>query len=121
MTSLHTRICSRRAFLVLFSFDFFSTDHVSAIPSISKGRTDVQRMLAVVKWFISGWHLRPNGCKKPYNPILGEKFFCFWDLNDAEGSKTEFIGEQVSHHPPISGIHVGMKLPYFFLVLFPEA
>ncbi len=55
---------------------------------------------------MSGWHLRPNGCKKPYNPILGEKFFCFWDLNDKEGSRTEFVGEQVSHHPPISGLHI---------------
>ena len=50
--------------------------------------------------------MRPNGCKKPYNPILGEKFFCFWDLNDKEGSRTEFVGEQVSHHPPISGLHI---------------
>jgi len=40
---------------------------------------------------------------KPYNPILGEVFKCHW-LNE-DGSKTTYISEQVSHHPPISAFH----------------
>jgi oxysterol-binding protein-related protein 8 len=39
-------------------------------------------------------------CSKPYNPILGEVFQCSW--KHADGSTTEFISEQVSHHPPKS-------------------
>lgn len=40
---------------------------------------------------------------KPYNPILGEQFYCYWKHRD---SKTEFHAEQVSHHPPISAAHL---------------
>lgn len=36
---------------------------------------------------------------KPYNPILGEVFKAHWEHDD---SVTQFISEQVSHHPPIS-------------------
>jgi hypothetical protein len=35
---------------------------------------------------------------KPYNPIIGEQFYCSWDLEDSE---TKFYAEQVSHHPPV--------------------
>lgn len=38
---------------------------------------------------------------KPYNPILGEKFYCKFEHPD---STTEFKAEQVSHHPPISAL-----------------
>jgi len=37
---------------------------------------------------------------KPFNPIIGEEFKCFWVNED--GTKTHFISEQVSHHPPLS-------------------
>jgi len=36
---------------------------------------------------------------KPYNPILGEVFRCTFEHED---STTEYIAEQVSHHPPMS-------------------
>jgi oxysterol-binding protein-related protein 8 len=38
--------------------------------------------------------------KKPFNPIIGEVFRCYWNYLD--GSKAYCISEQVSHHPPIS-------------------
>jgi oxysterol-binding protein-related protein 8 len=40
---------------------------------------------------------------KPYNPILGEVFKCRFDHND---SVTHYISEQISHHPPITAIHL---------------
>lgn len=40
---------------------------------------------------------------KPYNPILGEQFYCKWDHDD---STTFFYSEQVSHHPPISALYM---------------
>ena len=45
-----------------------------------------------------------QGLKKPYNPIIGEMFRCMWP-NTANDSKTFFISEQVSHHPPVSAFY----------------
>ena len=36
------------------------------------------RMQKVVKWYLSGLYKKPKGLKKPYNPILGETFRCYW-------------------------------------------
>jgi hypothetical protein len=41
-----------------------------------------------------GFYKKPKGLKKPYNPILGETFRCFWE--HPNGSKTFYIAEQVS-------------------------
>jgi len=38
--------------------------------------------------------------KKPLNPVLGEELTCWTD--HADGSRTVFRAEQVSHHPPMS-------------------
>ena len=50
-----------------------------------------------------GFYKKPKGLKKPYNPILGETFRCYW--HHPSGSKTFYISEQVSHHPPISAFY----------------
>lgn len=57
-------------------------------------------MVNVVMYFLSGWHIRPKGVKKPYNPVLGEFFRCSWKCPD--GSVSYYVAEQVSHHPPNS-------------------
>ena len=61
-------------------------------------------MKKIVKWYLSGFYKKPKGLKKPYNPILGETFRCYWE--HPNGSKTFYIAEQVSHHPPISANYV---------------
>lgn len=63
----------------------------------------VARMRGVVRWYLSGWHYKTVGVKKPFNPIIGETFACFWKHSD--GSRTQYFAEQVSHRPPISGIY----------------
>ena len=63
-----------------------------------------ERMKKIVKWYLSGFYKKPKGLKKPYNPILGETFRCYWE--HPNGSKTFYIAEQVSHHPPISANYV---------------
>ncbi|UKZ77175.1 hypothetical protein TrVFT333_004894 [Trichoderma virens FT-333] len=64
-----------------------------------------ERFVSVVKFYLSGWHIRPPGVKKPLNPILGEIFSCYWDL---EGHKRAYyVSEQTSHHPP--------KSSYFYM------
>lgn len=61
-------------------------------------------MKTVVKWYLSGFYKKPQGLKKPYNPILGETFRCYWQHEN--GSRTYYISEQVSHHPPVSAFYV---------------
>ncbi|KAJ3479535.1 hypothetical protein NLG97_g8296 [Lecanicillium saksenae] len=72
------------------------------IPTIDD---DVERFVSVVKFYLSGWHIKPPGVKKPLNPILGEIFSCYWDLPD--NKKAYYISEQTSHHPP--------KSSYFYM------
>ncbi|OLL24592.1 Oxysterol-binding [Neolecta irregularis DAH-3] len=67
------------------------------IPSIDD---PVARFVEVIRFYMSGWYLRPKGAKKPLNPVLGEHFSCKWIFHD--GSAAFYLSEQVSHHPPIS-------------------
>lgn len=62
-------------------------------------------MKSVVKWYLSGFYKKPKGLKKPYNPILGETFRCYW-THPTTNSRTFYIAEQVSHHPPVSAFYV---------------
>lgn len=60
----------------------------------------VLRFLSVVKFYMSGWHIKPPGVKKPLNPVLGETFTCWWTFPD--NTRAYYISEQTSHHPPKS-------------------
>lgn len=91
--------------------------------SISDQKDARDRMVQVVKWYLSAFHAGRKGsvAKKPYNPILGEIFQCHWTLpNDTEENaelvsegpvpwvsknSVTFVAEQISHHPPISAIY----------------
>lgn len=75
-------------------------------------------MVQVVRWYLSAYHAgrKSSVAKKPYNPILGEIFYCHWNVPgmpagvDAavtdgpvpwcDRNQLTFIAEQVSHHPP---------------------
>lgn len=74
--------------------------HPELIIKASELEDPVERFVGVVRYFLAGWHVRPKGVKKPYNPVLGEYFRCRWNFED--GSRGFYIAEQVSHHPPIS-------------------
>lgn len=76
------------------------------------------RMVQTVRWFLSAFHAgrRSEVAKKPYNPIIGETFRCWWDVDETNNgsgnlvsdgpvpwcttNQLTFIAEQVSHHPP---------------------
>jgi len=63
----------------------------------------LERFLVVVRWYLA--MIRQETFeKKPWNPILGETHIG-WVQDDANGV-TEFISEQVSHHPPVSAFNV---------------
>ncbi|KAL0065682.1 Oxysterol-binding protein OBPa [Marasmius tenuissimus] len=59
-----------------------------------------ERFLRVLQYYLAGWHIKPKGVKKPYNPVLGEFFRCRYDYQN--GTQGFYIAEQVSHHPPVS-------------------
>ncbi|KDQ17742.1 hypothetical protein BOTBODRAFT_105620 [Botryobasidium botryosum FD-172 SS1] len=62
-----------------------------------------ERFIRVLQYYLSGWHIKPKGVKKPYNPVLGEFFRCRYDYTN--GTQGFYIAEQVSHHPPVSAYY----------------
>ncbi|KZW02095.1 Oxysterol-binding protein [Exidia glandulosa HHB12029] len=78
--------------------DFMS--HPELIFGAESENDPEERFLRVLSYYLAGWHIKPKGVKKPYNPVLGEFFRCQYDY--ANGTKGFYIAEQVSHHPPIS-------------------
>jgi len=68
----------------------------------------LKRMLNVVQYYFTTTRCETIE-KKPYNPVIGETHFC-WMKHDEEGDYTEFMSEQVSHHPPVSAYVLENKM-----------
>ncbi|WFC98696.1 hypothetical protein MYAM1_001428 [Malassezia yamatoensis] len=81
--------------------DFLS--HSDLIFDADKLASPDERFLAVLAYYMSGWHIKPKGVKKPYNPILGEFYRCSYHYPN--GTSGWYIAEQVSHHPPVSAFY----------------
>ena len=64
------------------------------LQSVQTEQDALSRFLTVCKWYLAGWHFKPPGVKKPYNPILGEVFQCRFDWGAA--GNTLFAAEQVT-------------------------
>ncbi|XP_070560037.1 oxysterol-binding protein-related protein 8-like isoform X3 [Ptychodera flava] len=86
--------------------------HADFLSRAVKERDPFSRMKQILRWYLSGFYKKPKGAKKPYNPILGETFRCMWPI-PSTGSKTFYIAEQVSHHPPISAFYVSNRADGF--------
>lgn len=99
---LPTFILEPRSMLERITNFMAHPENMIPIPDIDD---PVQRFLSVVKFYLSGWHIRPPGVKKPLNPILGEIFTCCWEFPDH--TRGYYISEQTSHHPP--------KSSYFYM------
>ncbi|XP_073815265.1 oxysterol-binding protein-related protein 8 isoform X8 [Musca autumnalis] len=98
---LPTFILEPRSFLDKLADSYYHADILSRAVVEDDPFT---RMKLVVQWYLSGFYKKPKGLKKPYNPILGETYRCYWEHEN--GSRTYYIAEQVSHHPPISAFYV---------------
>ncbi|KAL7269999.1 Oxysterol-binding protein OBPa [Rhizina undulata] len=81
--------------------------HPETLLPMSTVEDPTERFLSVVKFYLSGWHIKPPGVKKPLNPILGEYFTCYWDFAGSPGKQAFYVAEQTSHHPP--------KSSYFYM------
>lgn len=74
-----------------------------------------KRSLLVLRMFLVGLRSQmyvgggPNvSVKKPLNAFLGELFLASWTDADSKSS-TKLVAEQVSHHPPITAVHISSK------------
>ncbi|XP_051912059.1 oxysterol-binding protein-related protein 8 isoform X2 [Hippocampus zosterae] len=108
---LPTFILEPRSFLDKLSDYYYHADFLS---EAAVEENAYNRMKKVVKWYISGFYKKPKGLKKPYNPIIGETYRCMW-LHQKTTSKTFYIAEQVSHHPPVSAFYVSNRKDGFCL------
>lgn len=77
-----------------------SLGHADLVFNTGQESDPSERFIQVLRYYLSGWHIKVPGVKKPYNPVLGEFFRCRYDY--ANGTCAYYIAEQVSHHPPIS-------------------
>ncbi|EPY50622.1 oxysterol binding protein [Schizosaccharomyces cryophilus OY26] len=106
--TLPTFVLEPRSMLERITNFMSHPDFLLPVPHVPSAE---ERFLEVCRFYLSGWHIRPPGVKKPLNPVLGETFTGFWKfppsdiqspgLNNLNGVAV-YIAEQVSHHPPIS-------------------
>lgn len=102
---LPTFILEPRSFLEKLTDFYYHSDILSE--SIAND-DPYERMKSVIKFYLSGFYKKPKGLKKPYNPILGEVFRSYW-YNPKTDSKTFYVAEQISHHPPITSLYVSNR------------
>jgi hypothetical protein len=120
-------ILERRSHLEVTADMFGHADYFARIPLYSDPK---KRLIEAVRFFVSTLSSGRKGtlAKKPYNPILGELFQCYYDVPEdvvplsevneveenivkkgpipwANYSSLTFVSEQVSHHPPISAFY----------------
>lgn len=121
---LPTFILEKRSLLEMYA-EFLA--HPDIFVDIAKRPDPRERMVGVVRWYLSAFHAGRRGsvAKKPYNPVIGETFKCYFDvpgMSDGDQnseivkdgpcpwakstSSLIFVAEQVSHHPPISAFYV---------------
>lgn len=99
---LPTFVLEPRSFLNKLSDYYY---HADLLSRAALEEDAYRRIKLVLRWYLSGFYKKPKGIKKPYNPILGETFRCCW-IHPQTNSRTFYIAEQVSHHPPVSAFHV---------------
>ena len=115
---LPTFILERRSLLEMYA-DFFA--HPDIFTDISIKPTPEERMVQVLRWYLSSFSAsrKSTVAKKPYNPIIGEIFRCYYPVDNLTSptsarpgpipwcgaSDLVFLAEQVSHHPPVSAFY----------------
>ncbi|CAK9298155.1 unnamed protein product [Gordionus sp. m RMFG-2023] len=85
--TLPTFILERRSLLEMFA-DFFA--HSTLFSNVTDKETPKERMTEMVKYYLSSFHAGRKSAvaKKPFNPVLGEVFTCFW-VNATEDDRVD--------------------------------
>ena len=115
---LPTFILERRSLLEMYA-DFFA--HPDIFTDIAIMNSPEERMVQVLRWYLSSFSAsrKSTVAKKPYNPIIGEIFRCYYPIPTLSESSHPspspvpwcsstdlvFLAEQVSHHPPVSAFY----------------
>eukprot|EP01135_Chromosphaera_perkinsii_P001192 Nk52_evm3s161 gene=Nk52_evmTU3s161 len=103
--TLPTYVLEARSLLELFADNMGNPYLLLALPDILE--SPQERMYQVTLWYLTSFYHANSSAeaKKPYNATLGETFECSWDLKSDYYGITTFVGEQVSHHPPVSAFY----------------
>ncbi|CAF3956583.1 unnamed protein product, partial [Rotaria magnacalcarata] len=88
---LPTFILEPRSFLEKLS-DYYH--HCDILEEAVNSPDPLIRMKTIIKFYLSGFYKKPKGLKKPYNPVLGEVYRCFFHHTKAD-SKTFYLAEQL--------------------------
>ena len=78
---------------------FKSNSQLPCLNRIADMPTPKDRMIQTVRWYLSAFHAgRPSEvAKKPYNPILGEHFLCYWTIPTAPECDVSGSGKDILH------------------------
>lgn len=98
-------ITQARSFLQNFT-DYF--EYWNFLSLAANEDDPYKRAKLMAQWYLSGFAHAMKVVRKPYNPVLGEIFRTMW-IDPETGSKTHYVAEQVSHHPPISAFYISNK------------
>ena len=74
-------------------------EYEEALVTADQESDQMLRLIHVSVFGVAQYACSARRTGKPFNPILGETF-------EYKCPKFKYIGEQVSHHPPISAAHV---------------
>ncbi|CAB0039824.1 unnamed protein product [Trichogramma brassicae] len=110
--ALPTFILERRSLLEMYA-DYFA--HPDQFVSIADMTSPRERMVQVCKWYLCSFHAgrRSGVAKKPYNPVLGEIFRCFWELpgpsaaKESSSSGTASTQQQQQQQPAAAEVEDG--------------
>ncbi|KAI9223631.1 hypothetical protein BC828DRAFT_238077 [Blastocladiella britannica] len=101
-------------------------DYLEYLVDAPRHADPVARMVSIVSMLLASLKKATKKAKKPINPVLGEVFFSHFDTtkstgnpsadaeavsahvvssSDADRPPVLLVGEQVSHHPPISAFY----------------
>jgi hypothetical protein len=94
--SLPIKIFEPRSMLEKIGSDFRFVSYY--LGKMMEVEDPIERMKIAVTWYIASLQIEPQ-MLKPFNPILGETF-------QGTIGEYEIALEQISHHPPISGIQI---------------
>jgi len=107
-----TRISLPSEFLNPYSvLEMATVRYLTKFPLLleANAHTDPEyRMLFAVRWLLASM-VDAKMYKKPYNPVVGETHKCYIEDNNTGFGTTHFIAEQVTHHPPVSALHISNK------------
>lgn len=104
-------ILESRSMLEMYADFYLYTDLFLKVTELTCPHERIKQLL---RWYIATFRTcRKNSlAKKPYNPVLGELFECWYNTNENEitgapsDTKLKFLAEQVSHHPPVSAFYL---------------